>query len=236
MDRRNLFWGLDSQLHFIRRNQSQRMFADLYERTCGRVLQTARKIVPKVVFSISEPDDYVQEGYRHLWDRLREYRWVCDCGIHFDTKRNFDGHGCCGKPRNTISQYATFVVCRRMKHYRSWHCATRRDQAKTVHGKLFLRQTIHGKLFSHPSKIDYRTPELLYRSKIAAGGIRDLLFLENDYKIKFAISSFLEGLDTRGMYSRGVELGYFPDHSYARSWMRKTRDSGAFAVYVETLR
>jgi hypothetical protein len=79
-------------------------------------------------------------------------------------------------------------------------------------------------------------PETIYESKVAVEDVRDLLFLESDYKIRFAISSFLEGLDTRAMYRAGVELGYFPSHSYARNWMRKARDSGAFAVYVETLR
>lgn len=224
MHRRNLFHGFDSKLHFIRHNRSQRMFADLYQRTSRRVSSTAWKIVPKLVFSISETQDYVQEGYRHLWDRLRGYRWVCDCGIRFDTRKSFERHGCCRAPRNTISQYATFVLCRRMKHYRSWHTAHCRDQGKTVHRGSVLVEHQFG------------TPETIYESRVAAEAIKDLLFLEDDYKIRFAVSSFLEGLSTRDMYERGVDLGYFPSRSYARDWIRKARDRGAFTVYVETLR
>lgn len=226
MDRRNLFDGFDPQLHFIRRNKSQRMFDDVYRKTLSRVLQTARRLTRSNTFSISDHDDYVQEGYRDLWSQLGNYKWVCECGIHFDTRRRFNDHGCCGKPRNTISQFATFVVCSKMRNYRLWHLYKCRDENKT---------TRPGEVKFETLKVTTDNPEALCFAKDALRSIRDLLYFEDDHRMRFVLGSFLDGATTRQTYTDGVDQGFFHSRAYARAWMTEKRRDGRFQVYVDTL-
>lgn len=243
MQRKNLFHGQDQQLHFVRNNGSRRMFTRVYHDTLERVSRKAGKIAPYFgYFSVSERPDYVQEAYRDLWAQLRDYRWVCDCGINFDTRSRFEEHGCCLAPKNTISQYATFVVCRRMKNYRRWHIRGLRDErlSRQVDKVDLLIDRIHYRTTGFCVVLNDipigNDPESLSIRKNANNTARDLLFFEPDERIKFVVESILDGNDIGETYLLGVDLGYFRSYSYAKSWTAKARIRGSFGVYAEALK
>lgn len=244
MSNLNLFDGLDRELHLVRRNRSRKLFNEIYRKTLPRVNRRACSLLSGVP-SISESADYAQEGYSELWKHLSGYRWVCDCGSKFDTKRAFTDHGCCGQPRNTISQYATFILCRGMRHYQRYHTSVQKraewrsiafepmlfEQRQSGHSGHRRQMTMEGRLVV----TDETTPEDHQIAKDCLEGFRDLLYFEEDRRTKFAMGELLEGASWGEIYREGVDLGLWKNYKAAVVWAVNARKNGRFDLYVGAL-
>lgn len=244
MDQRNLFGGLDCQLHAVREERSHAIFADVYRQTVGRVDRAAKSIAPKhCFFSMSERTDYVQEGYSGLWAHLGSYRWICPrCGERFSSVWGFDIHGCkTPAPKHTISEYASFVTRRAMKHYQVRHIAACRDERNTttedpwvLAGEVRVskedlyvcRRKLLG-MVSDPGDLVHR--------KAALDLVRDLIFLESDSIVRFFVESCLDRLTISEIYDEGLELGLWSNRRAAYRWLDRAKNRGAFVAYAEAL-
>lgn len=228
MDPRNLFCGLESELHAVREERSHTIFADVYEQTVHRVDRAAKAIAPKHChFSMSERIDYVQEGYAGLWKNLDSYRWICPrCDSRYSSVWGFDVHGCkASKPKYEISEYASFVTRRAMKHYQIKHIRMRKDERKSI-GVDFQEFS------KQPTSIwPFDTTDLVHQ-KTAIDLLRDMVCFESDDLIRFVVDGALNDEDGVEIRARGLELGMWQNQNQAYKWFHEARENKAFASYI----
>lgn len=226
--RKNLFRGLECELHAVREQKSHEIFADVYRQTVKRVGRVARGIAPRhCYFSMSECVDYVQEGYSGLWSHLESYRWICPrCGDRFTTVWGFDIHGCeVPEPKHTIAEYASFVTRRAMQHYQRRHIAGNRDERKAFGVALPI---------ANLAFLNLDLDDLIER-KDAIELVRDLACVESDHLIRFVVESTLDGQTMSEIYDDGLDRGVWRDRQAAYGWLVRAKTRGAFAAYAKAL-
>jgi len=227
MDHWNLFVGLDCELHTVREERSHKIFDHVYRSTINKVSNVAKRIAPwpHVFYSMSTTSDYVQEGYSGVWMHLENYKWICPmCGLRFSTAWGFQIHGCNSQSKSTISEYASFVLRRAMKHYRVKHIADRRDERRN--------RSIPENWLEWISPIDVGD---LVQRKATIDLVWDVVALEPDPIVRFFVESCLDYQSVSEIYDEGLGKGLWADRRDAWRWMCDARKRDAFAPYQRAL-
>lgn len=227
-DHQNLFAGLDCDLHTVREERSHEIFSKIYKITVGRVFGIAKCFAPQHSFySMSTRSDYVQQAYLGVWAHLPSYKWICGvCNLRFTNAWGFEIHGCKAKPKHRISEYANFVLWRAMKHYRSFHIASCRDERMC--SGLWREHKVQEPIWS----LDV---EGLLERKAALETVRDLVCLETDPMVKFFIEGCLDQQTTTEIYDMGFDQGLWADRRDGYRWLSRAKERDAFTPYQRAL-
>jgi len=223
---RNFFQECETDLYLLKDTRSHKVYESIYRRTRLSISRYAYTMIRRYQTPIFDSEDCSQEGFLALWRRIPDFKFVCRCNEGFSCRddfeaHTFDEHRGIFNPKNSISEFASYIVVGYMSNFRqSWlgkkkRCDYLVDRRVDISEFKFFTWDVEN--------------HILAKDKLRS--IKELMKMEKNHEIASMMEGFLIGFEGQDLYRYLVKTGACVSQKQAKVMVSSMTESNALDAY-----